>query len=107
MIWGSLCPLLYRSVRDMLAHADLPELSPPFALTARVQGQGGSGSVQTDDSQVRISENWELKMGLDSHGRPSRKHGFREASEKCRRGKLRVCHCERCCTKTKTDDSQN
>ena len=46
-------------------------------------------------------------VGVDSHGRPSRKHGFREASEKCRRGERRVCHCERCYTKTKTDDSQN
>ena len=27
-------------VRDMLAHEDLPDLSPPFVLTARVPGQG-------------------------------------------------------------------
>ena len=38
----------------------------------------------------------------NSHGRHSWKHGFREASDK-----RRDCHCERWCTKTKTDDSQN
>ena len=29
-------------VRDMIAHADLPELSPPFLLKASVAGQGAA-----------------------------------------------------------------
>lgn len=33
-------------VRDMLAHADLPELLPPFALTARVAGQGAAAAFR-------------------------------------------------------------
>ena len=33
-------------VRDMIAHADLPELSPPFALTARVPGQGAAAAFR-------------------------------------------------------------
>ena len=46
-------------------------------------------------------------MGSDSHGRPSRKHGFREASDERRSGKRRDCHCECCCTKAKADDGQD
>jgi alpha-galactosidase len=33
-------------VRDMIAHADLPELSPPFALTAFVAGQGAAAAFR-------------------------------------------------------------
>lgn len=33
-------------VRDMIAHADLPELSPPFELKARVAGQGAAAAFR-------------------------------------------------------------
>jgi hypothetical protein len=33
-------------VRDMIAHADLPELSPPFELTARVEGRGTAAAFR-------------------------------------------------------------
>ena len=33
-------------VRDMIAHADLPELSPPFSLTASVAGQGTAAAFR-------------------------------------------------------------
>lgn len=33
-------------VRDMIAHTDLPELSPPFALTAFVAGQGAAAAFR-------------------------------------------------------------
>ena len=33
-------------VRDMIAHADLPELSPPFALAASVAGQGAAAAFR-------------------------------------------------------------
>ena len=59
------------------------------------------------DPHGRPSRKHGFREASETHGRPSRKHGFREASEKCRRGESRVCHCGRCYTKTKTDDSQN
>ena len=65
-----------------------------------------TGTKETRPNATRDSDT-EKPVGSDPHGRPSRKHGFREASEKCRRGESRVCHCGRCYTKTKTDDSQN
>ena len=33
-------------VRDMIAHADLPELSPPFALKALVAGEGSAAAFR-------------------------------------------------------------
>ena len=47
------------------------------------------------------------RRAFESHGRPSRKHGFREASEERRSGKRRDCHCECCCTQAKADDGQD
>ena len=33
-------------VRDMIAHTDLPELSPPFELAASVAGQGTAAAFR-------------------------------------------------------------
>jgi hypothetical protein len=33
-------------VRDMIAHADLPQLSPPFVLSASVLGQGAAAAFR-------------------------------------------------------------
>ena len=59
------------------------------------------------ETEGTSSATTEKPVGFESHGRPSQKHGFREASEERRSGKRRDCHCECCCTKAKADDSQD
>ena len=38
-------------VRDMIAHADLPALSPPFELKATVHGQGAAAAFRLTPSK--------------------------------------------------------
>ena len=59
------------------------------------------------ETEGTSSATTEKSVGFESHGRPSRKHGFREASDERRSGTRRDCHCECCCTQAKADDGQN
>ena len=60
--------------------------------------------TETEGTSSATTEN---PVGFKPHGRPSRKHGFREASERCRSGRRRDCHCECCGTTAKADDGQD
>ena len=70
--------------------------------TARPTKEG-----QKDRDRRNKQRHYRKPVGFESHGRPSRKHGFREASDERRSGKHRDCHCECCCTKAKTDNGQD